>query len=122
MNQNQILTKSQRKKLKRAAKRKASGSPDSDINGHYLCAGSGTNTQYTKLYNSGEYVHSVMMDQSASPVLPVGQYTVFQPGTPTAQSTMAPPSWAFSMIEDIKKIKASIPEIETIGRTVKTID
>lgn len=131
MYQNQNLTKNQKKKLKRSAKRKASGSPELDINSHYLCAQSGTSTQQTGLYNSNDYVNSVMMNQnSASPVLNIGHYPAmgFQnTGSPSVfpqstQNNIGPPSWALPMLEDIRALKTVIPEIENIGKTVSCIN
>lgn len=127
MNTDQILTKSQKKKLKRAAKRKASSSPD--IDSHYLYgqgAQSGTEVYCnTGLHNSGEYVHTVMMNNGASPVLPMGQpmgqYSVFTQGTPS-QGIASPPSWLLPMMEDIKALKSIIPKIETIEKTVSTMN
>jgi uncharacterized coiled-coil protein SlyX len=131
MSQNQNLSKNQRKRHKKDEKRKASGSPVLDNGGHctpghHLSPQSVTDKDFYQ--HSGDYVHTVM-NPNSTPVLNIGQQVPYgfqiaqTPGTPNVFQTgvSTTPSWAIPLLEDIRDIKAALPKIDQIEKTVNSM-
>ena len=120
MSEKQTLTKSQRKRRKKTEKRKASGSPETEIDSHYTPnqpAANSTRIEHDIFDSSERYVQSVM-SFNASPVTNFGQ--PFQYGFQTPAST-TPPSWATQIMEDVKSLKGVIPKIDKIEASIQTL-
>ena len=151
------LSRSQRKRRKKAEKRQASKSPETifsndqtSLNSPVQITGqtgfqtpvSNVNKDRFAFQNSSDYVQAVMnpvmnpsKNPGASPVMKFSQQipSTFQTQNPNVFSPQAvphyvnmgqsdtPPSWASSLIEDVKTIKAVIPKINSIEETVKSI-
>lgn len=137
MSQNEILSKSQKKRQKQAEKRKASSSPLADISGHYTpgqTADSPSVTCSDYLQHSKDYV-SAVMNPNTSPMVNYNQQfpyslqtiptpgtpSVFPPGTPGTPLPTGTPAWALPLIEDIKAIKSALPKIDMIEKTVNSM-
>lgn len=125
----QNLTKSQKKRQKRAEKRKASGSPGTIEGGHctpeHTSKSPSETTNATDFFQvSNDYVQSVM----STPIMnyngqyPVGMQIPQTPQTPSVfQNSSIPPNWAVSLIEDVKSIKSALPKIDQIEQSVNSI-
>lgn len=139
-------SKGHKNKRKKADKRKASGSPNTN---YTQCSQAATktpclqvNTQADdKLFNNSVDFVSAVMNRSTSPVMNFSSAmpfalqpqtpsvlqtpTMYQPTFGTQQSTPvqanAPPIWATGLIEDVRSLKAVIPKIDKIEDSVNNI-
>ena len=146
MSVNQSLSKSQRKRLKRANKRKAIKSPElnTDINSSTdECSTDFTGIRETScafqpngLNNQSESEHFVrsVLSFNTSPIMNFGQqiplnFQTPQPNqtpnvfsrTPLLTSTKTP-SWAITLLEDVRMIKDAFSKIDKIERSMKEMN
>ena len=147
MSVNQSLSKSQRKRLNRANKRKASKSPElnTDINSSTdECSTDFTGIRETScafqpngLNNQSESEHFVrsVLSFNTSPIMNFGQQIPFNFQTPQANqtpnvfsrtpllpSTTTTPSLAITLLEDVRMIKDALPKIDKIEQSMKEMN
>lgn len=147
MSEPETLSRSQRKRRRKAEKRKASQSPESInsagqlpgqaiLNSSRSPSGTQVNTfdSLSALNNSADYV-SAVMNPNTQPVLNFAQHVpfsfqaqtpnVFQSPVQTQQTSplqsSATPAWAARLIQSVEQLQSVIPKIDKIEETVSKI-
>jgi len=141
MSDNEHLTKSQRKRRRKAEKRKASSPLESNSNSsvrHISDTACSKPQGVTKpatdqnFYNSSYSYVAHVINPNTSPVMNFNQQipygfnsqspTIFSASTPmAATSGNVTPPWATEIITDIKSLTAVIPKIDNIEKSLATI-